>query len=182
MSLGSWFRDYVYIPLGGSRVKKARMFFNIFVVWMLTGFWHGAAWNFILWGLFFAVLLVIEKVFFLKKLEKAKVVGRIYVLFAVMISFILFNAASVSEAASYIGGLFGAGNAPLVSAEAVYYLRSYGLVFILGIIGATPIPKIVASKVKALQYAEPVLLAGLLIVVTAYLVDGSFNPFLYFRF
>ena len=182
MSLGSWFRDYVYIPLGGSRVKKGRMFFNIFVVWMLTGFWHGAAWNFILWGLFFAVLLVVEKVFFLKKLDKLKVVGHIYVLFAVMISFILFNAASVSEAISYIGGLFGIGGAPLVSGEALYYLGSYALVFIFGIIGATPIPKIVVSKVKALQLAEPVFLALLLVVVTAYLVDGSFNPFLYFRF
>ena len=181
MSLGSWFRDYVYIPLGGSRVKKGRMFFNIFVVWMLTGFWHGAAWNFILWGLFFAVLLVVEKVFFLKKLDKLKVVGHIYVLFAVMISFILFNAASVGEAVAYIGGLFGIG-APLVSGEALYYLSSYAIVFILGIIGATPIPKIIVSKIKVLQYAEPVFLAGLLIVVTAYLVDGSFNPFLYFRF
>ena len=103
-------------------------------------------------------------------------------LFAVMISFILFNAASVGEAVSYIGGLFGIGGAPLVSNEAIYYFQSYGFIFILGIIGATPIPKIIASKVKALQYAEPIFLASLLIIVTAYLVDGSFNPFLYFRF
>lgn len=182
MSLGSWFRDYVYIPLGGSRVKKPRMFFNIFVVWMLTGFWHGAAWNFILWGLFFAILLVVEKVFFLKYLDRFSVINRIYVLFAVMISFILFNAASVGEAVQYIGGLFGAGSIPLVSAEAVYYLQSFGLIFILGIIGATPVPKILASKVKILRYIEPLFLAVLLVMVTAYLVDGSFNPFLYFRF
>ena len=182
MSLGSWFRDYVYIPLGGSRVSKFRMFFNIFVVWMLTGFWHGAAWNFILWGLFFAILLVVEKVFFLKKLENCKIIGRVYVLFAVMISFILFNAASVGEAVSYIGGLFGAGGAPLVSGEALYYLQSYSLIFVLGIIGATPIPKIIVSKIKGLHFVEPVFLAGLLVLVTAYLVDGSFNPFLYFRF
>jgi alginate O-acetyltransferase complex protein AlgI len=182
MSLSSWFREYVYIPLGGNRKGLMRQIFNMAVVWLLTGFWHGAAWNFILWGLFFAVLLVVEKVFFLKKLDKLKVLGRIYVLFAVMISFILFNAASVSEAISYIGGLFGIGGAPLVSGEALYYLGSYALVFIFGIIGATPIPKIVVSKVKALQLAEPVFLALLLVVVTAYLVDGSFNPFLYFRF
>ena len=157
-------------------------------MWALTGFWHGAAWNFILWGLFFAVLLVIEQVFFLKKLEKAKVIGRIYVLFAVMISFILFNAASVSEAVSYIGGLFGAGGIPLVSREAVYYLTSYLVIFTVAIIGATPVPKTIAERLgktvfgKIAGWAEPVVLLLAVVVMTAYLVDGSFNPFLYFRF
>ena len=182
MSLGTWFRDYVYIPMGGSRVSKPRMFFNIFTVWMLTGLWHGAAWNFVIWGLFFAVLLVIEKVFLLKRLEHSKVIGRIYVLLAVVISFVIFNAASMGEAFTYIGSMFGAGSVPFASAEALYYLQSYAVVFVLAIIGATPIPKILAGKAKFLQYAEPVVLLGLLAVMTAYLVDGSFNPFLYFRF
>jgi len=182
ISLGSWFRDYVYFPMGGSRVPRPRMFLNIFVVWMLTGFWHGADWNFILWGLYFAVLLVIEKVFLMRFLKKSRVIGRIYVLFAVLISWIIFNATSMGEAFRYIGGLFGAGGIPLVSAEAIYYLQSFGLIAALAAIGATPIPKLLAGKVKFLQYIEPVFLLGLLAVITGYLVDGSFNPFLYFRF
>ena len=182
MSLGSWFRDYVYIPMGGSRVKKFRMFFNIFTVWMLTGFWHGAAWNFIVWGLYFAVLLVVEKVFLMKYLNRSKVLSRVYLLLAVVISFVIFNATSMGEAFSYIGGMFGAGGVPLVSAEALYYLRSYAVIFVMAIIGATPIPKLVVGKLKATQYVEPAFLLALLALVTAYLVDGSFNPFLYFRF
>ena len=182
MSLGSWFRDYVYIPMGGSRVKKWRMFFNIFTVWMLTGFWHGAAWNFIIWGLYFAILLVVEKVFLLKYLNRSKVLSRMYLLFAVVISFVIFNATNMGEAFQYIGGMFGAGGIPLVSAEALYYLRSYAVIFLLAIVGATPIPKLIAGKIKATQYVEPAFLLVLLVLVTAYLVDGSFNPFLYFRF
>lgn len=182
ISLGSWFRDYVYIPLGGSRVGKVRLFFNIFVVWMLTGFWHGAAWNFIVWGLYFAVLLVIEKVFLLKHLERSKVWSRVYILFLVMISFIIFNAADMKEALQYIGGLFGAGGIPAVTAETMYYLRSYAVIFITAVIGATPALKYLAKKTKAVSYAEPVLLVIGLLLCTAYLVDGSFNPFLYFRF
>ena len=182
MSLGSWFRDYVYIPLGGSRVKKPRMFFNIFVVWMLTGFWHGAAWNFILWGLMFAILLLIEKSFLLKHLNKSKVWSRCYLLLMVVISFVIFNATDLKEAFSYIGGMFGAGGVPLLSAEALFHLRNYAVIFVIAIIGATPLPKLAVNKCKAVQYLEPVVLLALLAVVTAYLVDGSFNPFLYFRF
>lgn len=182
ISLGTWFRDYVYIPLGGSRVNKARMFFNIIVVWMLTGLWHGAAWNFVVWGLFFALLLVIEKVFLLKCLQNTKLLNRVYVLFAVMISFVIFNATSMGQAIQDISGMFGMGGIPIASAEAIYYLKSYGLIFALAIIGATPIPKRIVSKIKAFQHMEPVALLALLVIVTAYLVDGSFNPFLYFRF
>ena len=182
ISLGNWFRDYVYIPLGGSRVKVGRHLFNILVVWMLTGFWHGAAWNFIIWGLYFAVLLVIEKTFLLKHLEHSKVLSHVYVLFAVVISFVIFNATSLPQVLTDIGGLFGKGNLPLVSAEAIYYLRSYAVVFVLAIFGATPIPKKFVSKWKIPQYVEPIILLLLLVVITAYLVDGSFNPFLYFRF
>ena len=182
MSLGSWFRDYVYIPMGGSRVGKFRMYFNIFTVWMLTGFWHGAAWNFIIWGLYFAILLLVEKTFLLKHLNRSKVLSRVYLLLAVVISFVIFNATNMGEAFQYIGGMFGAGGLPLVSAEALYYLRSYAVIFIIAIIGATPLPKLAAGKLKISQYLEPAVLLILLVLVTAYLVDGSFNPFLYFRF
>ena len=182
MSLGTWFRDYVYIPLGGSRVGKPRLLFNIFVVWMLTGFWHGANWNFIFWGLYFAVFLVLEKLFLSRLLERSNVLSRVYVLILIIISFVIFNAATLKEAFHYICGMFGAGNYPLLSAETLFQLKNYGVVLILGIFGATPAPKALASKIKVLSWLEPVLLLALLAVVTAYLVDGSFNPFLYFRF
>lgn len=189
MSLSSWFRDYVYIPLGGNRVPKARWFLNIFIVWLLTGFWHGAAWNFIVWGLFFAVLLVIEKLWLLKILKKSKVWNHFYVLFFVIISFVIFNAADMKEAFAYIGGMFGAGGIPFVSDEWLYYLRSYGLILIIAIVGATPlIKKLVLSAKnkttgeKIINIAEPIVLVVLILMITAYLVDGSFNPFLYFRF
>lgn len=182
ISLGTWFRDYVYIPMGGSRVKPLRMFINIGVVWMLTGFWHGAAWNFILWGVFFAILLMIEKLFLLKHLEKTKFINHIYVLLLVVISFVIFNATSMFELGRDLQGMFGMRGLPIVSAETLYYLRSYAVVFAIAIIGATPIPKKIVSKIKAVQYVEPVALLLLMMIVTAYLVDGSFNPFLYFRF
>ena len=182
ISLGTWFRDYVYIPLGGSRVGMARMTINLLIVWMLTGFWHGAEWNFILWGLYFAVLLIVEKLFLLKWLNHSKVISRIYVLLLVVISFVIFNAGSINEAFVYIGGMLGVGDYPLVSTEALYYLKDYLFVLIIAIVGATNFPKYFVTKFKTLQWLEPIVLIALLAVSTAYLVDGSFNPFLYFRF
>lgn len=189
ISLGSWFRDYVYIPLGGNRVPKWRWFMNIFIVWMLTGFWHGAAWNFIIWGLFFAVLLVFEKLCFLKTLEKHKILGHFYVILAVLISFVIFNASDMSGAFSDIGGMFGFAKVPFVTTETLYYLRSYAVILILALIGSTPFIKNTVVKLaskprfgKCLVVAEPLILLVLMLIMTAYLVDGSFNPFLYFRF
>ena len=189
MSLGSWFRDYVYIPLGGNRVPKWRWFINIFAVWLFTGFWHGASWNFILWGLFFGVLLVIEKFWLFKYLDKTRVIGRIYILFAAMISFMVFNIDGLGEAFSYVGGLFGAGGVSFINAETVYYLRSYAVLLIVGVVGATPLVRNVAIKLstgektrKVMSFVEPCVLVALLVAVTAFLVDSSSNPFLYFRF
>ena len=181
MSLGSWFRDYVYIPLGGNRVSRGRWVFNILVVWMLTGLWHGASWNFVLWGLLFAVVLLVEK--WLPALQKLPAIMRhAYVLLIVLLSFVLFNAANLSQAAQDVAGLFG--GVPLVTRESLYYLRSYAVVFLIGIIGATPLPKMAAARIpeKAAAILEPLALIALLLTCTAYLVDGSFNPFLYFRF
>ena len=184
MSLGSWFRDYVYIPLGGNRVSRGRWIFNILTVWMLTGAWHGAAWNFVLWGLLYAVFLLIEK--WVPALQKLPDILRHgYVLLTVMLGFVLFNAESISQAGSDIAALFGFGGLPAVTPETLYYLRSYGLLFALGFVGATPMAKQLAGKVsetKAGPVLEMLLLAGLLLVCTGYLVDGSFSPFLYFRF
>lgn len=189
MSLGTWFRDYVYIPLGGNRVGRARQLLNILVVWMLTGFWHGAAWNFVVWGLMFAVLLIMEKLWLLKPLSKCRPLAHLYVVFFVVISFVIFNAENMGQALSDIGGLFGAGGIPLVSAEAVYCLRSFALVLILAALGATPLLRNGLVRLsqyptagKVLNALEPFTLFILLLVMTGYLVDGSFNPFLYFRF
>ena len=156
---------------------------------MLTGFWHGAAWNFILWGLIFAFLLTVEKLWLLTLLEKSRFLSHAYTLFFVMISFVIFNGESLEQAFSDLAGLAGAGGIPLVSAEALYYLRSFAVVLVTGVIGAAPAVRSLAGKIarkpaggRLLNLLEPVALAGLLLVMTAYLVDGSFNPFLYFRF
>jgi len=184
MSLGSWFRDYVYIPMGGNRVSRGRWIFNIFTVWMLTGFWHGAAWNFILWGLMFGVLLLIEK--WIPAIGKLpNVLKHAYVLLLILLSFVLFNAENLSQAGADFAGLFGAAGLPAVTDVTLYYLRSYALLFLVGIVGATPIVKNTAlriEKTKVGAVLEVLLLIGLLLVCTAYLVDGSFSPFLYFRF
>ncbi len=189
ISLGSWFRDYLYIPLGGNRVSSSKWLFNIFLVWFATGLWHGASWNFILWGLLYGLLLVIEKQGLYRLLERSKIGSHIYVMLFVTLGFVLFNAADLKEAATDLGAMFGLKGYPLFSAEFWYYLRSYSVTLIISALAATPLfSKLVASlnnrKYGALltKIAEPVLLVALLLVNTAYLVDGSFNPFLYFRF
>ena len=180
MSLGTFFRDYVYIPLGGSRCSKMRMVFNTFVVWALTGLWHGASWNFVVWGLIFAVLLLAEKWLpWLKKL------GSIYVLPVVMLSFVVFNAADLGAAVHEIGAMFGLAGLPLVTVETLYYLRSFAPLFVMAMVGATPIVRDTCRRIENTAIGavlEIAMMAGLLIVCTAYLVDGSFSPFLYFRF
>jgi alginate O-acetyltransferase complex protein AlgI len=184
MSLGSWFRDYIYIPMGGNRVSKPRWVFNILTVWMLTGLWHGAAWNFVLWGLLFGVLLMAEK--WVPALQKLPGVLRHgYVLLIVCLSFVLFNADSLSQALGDMAGMFGLAGVPLVSAESLYYLRSYAPLFLMGFVGATPIVRDTARRIgetKVGAALEVGLMFVLLIACTAYLVDGSFSPFLYFRF
>ena len=187
ISLGTWFRDYVYIPLGGNRKGKPRQFLNIFIVWMLTGFWHGAAWNFLFWGLWFAVLLIIEKTFLLRHLEKSRVLGRFYVLLAVIFSFVLFDASGLSAALVCITQLLGLGRLPLSSPQAAYLLGSNALLLTAAMVGATPAPKIAAQAIaqrwpRVSALLEPVMLVLLLLLCTAFLVDGSYNPFLYFRF
>ena len=190
MSLSSWFRDYVYIPLGGNRRGTIILVRNIFIVWALTGIWHGANWTFVIWGLMFGIMLIIEKLFLTKHLEKMpSILQRIYVLFTVMISFIIFNANSIGEAWNNIIGLFGANGESLINASTVYYLKSYLVVLVIAIIGSTPLLKNIIEKLKTktnankiINLLEPIAMASILIIVTAYLVDNSYNPFLYFRF
>ena len=190
LTLSTWFRDYIYIPLGGNRVSKLKWYRNILVVWAFTGLWHGASWNFVIWGLMFAAILVLEKLFLGKLLEKAPtILRRIYTLIIIFISWVVFDATSLAQIGERLGIMFGLGGVPLVTAETLYYLKSYLIIFIIGVIGATPLPSMLVKKLsdketmhKFVNLAEAVALPVLLIVSTAYLVDGSFNPFLYFRF
>ena len=189
MSLGSWFRDYVYIPLGGNRKGKAIWYRNILMVWMLTGLWHGASWNFVIWGLFFAVFLVIEKRWLLPYLEKSVIMSHVYVMMLVIISFVIFNAESLTQVGRDLMGMTGLTGLPFYSREFFYELCNYAVVLLIGILGATPLVKGLYRKMHnthngqmILMIIEPIVLVGLLIMITAYLVDGSYNPFLYFRF
>ena len=190
ISLGSWFRDYVYIPLGGNRVPVLRWMFNILVVWFLTGFWHGADWTFIVWGLYFAVFLVLEKFVLNKFFAKLpRFFSHIYVTIAILISFVIFHGVGMSGAISDLGSMFGTANLPFWSSETTYNLLSYIFVLIIAIIGATPLVKNAILKLKekanicrVINVLEPVFHVAVLLITTAYFVDGSFSPFLYFRF
>ena len=188
MSLSSWFRDYVYIPLGGNRKGLVKQIRNIFIVWFLTGFWHGASWNFIIWGLYFGVLLVIEKVFLKKFIDKTKVFKYIYTSVIVVISFLIFNSSSVSEIFTGLGNMFMFNDIPFTSSTTIYYLKSNLVLLIVSIISATPLMKCLVKKIKEskakkiIDGLEIVWCMSLLILTTAFLIDASFNPFLYFRF
>ncbi len=189
ISLSSWFRDYVYIPLGGNRVSTLKWIRNILVVWFLTGFWHGAAWNFIIWGLYFAILLVLEKKVYGKFLEKHKVFGHFYTVFLILISFVIFNVNSIADGITFFKNMFGLGSLPFISLETSYYIRSYIVVLVIAFIAATPIFTNLFDKLKqkkgfkiVLNGIEPFYYVILLFIVTAFLIDSSFNPFLYFRF
>lgn len=188
ISLSSFFKDYVYIPLGGNRVSKIKWYRNIFIVWFLTGFWHGAAWNFIIWGLYFAVILILEKTIWLKSLQKTKIFKYVYTLILVIISFVIFNANTFNDAFMALKNMFGLNHLAISNIETVYYSRSYLIILIIGIIGATPLFKNIINKLKnkkvknLISFLEPIYYIVLLVLVTSYLVDSSFNPFLYFRF
>lgn len=190
ISLGTWFKDYVYIPMGGNRVSPLLWYRNILFVWLITGFWHGASWNFVLWGLYFAIILVLEKQFLSKLLKKTPDFMRhCYVTFAIVISFVIFNHDSVSGVLTALNGLFGLSGLPLFTLETIYYLQSYLIILGIAMICATPLLKVCYKHLmKSTIYQklsvplEPLGIIILLLVVTGYLVDASFNPFLYFRF
>ena len=189
ISLSSWFKDYVYIPLGGSREGTFKLIRNILIVWLLTGLWHGSEWTFILWGLFIGILLVIEKLLLNKYIEKLpSIVRRIYTLFIIMISFIIFSGSNINESFNNIVGLFNFSN-PFINRFTIHYLKDYGLVLIIAIFLSTPILKNTIIKLKEnkkinniINILEIIVLLILLVIVTSYLIDSSYNPFLYFRF
>lgn len=190
ISLGTWFKDYVYIPLGGNRDGKYKQIRNILIVWLLTGIWHGANWTFLIWGLLFGIILIIEKIFLNKFMEKLpSFIKRIYVLFIVMILFIIFNAENMSVALTNIKGLFGMNGEVFINDYTLHYLKSYLPLLIIAFLGATPLIKTLIDKLRKNKYVnniinilEPILIVIILVVVTSYLIDNSYNPFLYFRF
>ncbi len=187
ISLSSWFKDYIYIPLGGNRKGKFRKYFNIFVVWFLTGLWHGASWNFILWGLYFGTILVIEKRFFLKFFEKHKIIGNIVTNFLVVIGFVFFyNEKNILDI--FIKMFTGRGIS-FTNVSTNYYLLNYLMLLIISFIACTPLLKNIINKCKknknlniVISIVEPIVLIGLLVLSTAFIVDASSNSFLYFRF
>ena len=178
MTLGSWFREYVYIPMGGNRVGRVRLYFNLFTVWFLTGFWHGASWNFILWGLYFLVLLIIEKQFLLTYLKRSKVIAHMYLILAIFFSWGLFAVTDFTQMGQLFSKLFSF----TLSNDYVFYLRNYGVTFLVAFFFCTPAVKIVYEKYKAKTWLIIPSLAVILILSVAYLVDATYNPFLYFRF
>ena len=190
ISLSTWFKDYVYIPLGGNRVGRYKQIRNILIVWLLTGIWHGANWTFLIWGLLFGIILIIEKLWLNKLMEKLpSFIRRIYVLFIVMILFIIFSSDNMSVALSNIKGLFGMNGEAFINDYTLHYLKSYLPVLIIALFGATPFIKILIDKLRKNKYInsiinilEPILIVMILVVVTSYLIDNSYNPFLYFRF
>lgn len=184
ISLSTWFRDYVYIPLGGNRKGKGRQLLNLLIVWCLTGIWHGASWNFLLWGLYYAILLILEKLFLYDRLRKAPAwVGHVYALILVIIGWVLFSVEDLPSCALYLRSMFFGGGG-LISGTTLYYLRSFGPSLVIMVFAATPLPKKIFERLPegAGRILRPVLTLCGLLLSTAYLVDSSYNPFLYFRF
>ena len=185
ISLSTWFREYLYIPLGGNRCSKPRWMFNLFVVWAATGIWHGANWTFLFWGLYFFALLMLEKFFLLKPLEKAPaLVGHVYTMALVMVSWAIFAIEDLGHLGGYLKVMFGLGGVPLADGAFGYYLAGFGPVLALAAVSSTPLGASVYRRLgQKAQYAVcTALVAAGLLVCTAYLVAGTYNPFLYFNF
>ena len=184
MSLSYWFRDYVYIPLGGNRKGLPRQIINIMIVWLLTGFWHGASWNFMLWGIFYGIVLIIEKLFLLKYLEKAPgFIAHLYTLLIVLLAWVLFAFTDFNDGFHYLGLLFGASKS-FANDITLYILRNNFVLIIVATLACTPIAKSNYNIFKSTEFqvVQPLLILLGLIVCTAFIVDASYNPFLYFRF
>ena len=188
ISLGMWFREYVYIPLGGNREGQLKQFRNLIIVWLLTGLWHGANWNFILWGLYYGIFLILEKLFLLDLMEdKPELLKHIYTLVIVIIGWVFFEFENINLGFSFIKTMFGFGTGGFIDGNAIYYLYTNALLLIMLFVSSTPIPKNIFNKVKLRLgkgevIAIPIAYMVLMFLCTAYLVNETYNPFLYFRF
>ena len=178
ITLGQWFKQYVYIPLGGNRLGRARTYFNLFIVWFLTGFWHGASYNFILWGLYFFILICIEKNGLLNLLNKHKLISHIYTIFFILVGWVLFAVIDLNQIINFFKKMFifNAGN------EWIYYLRNYIITYTIAIIFSTSFLKKIYNKFVKNNIVDTIILITIFLLSIAYLVDSSYNPFLYFRF
>ena len=188
ITLGAWFKSYVYIPLGGNRKGMARTIFNLAVTWFLTGVWHGASWNFILWGTLYGVVIILEKLFLGKLLDKIPdIFGHIYTMLLVILGWVLFDTADLPTAGAYIAKMFGFGGGAFIDSTAMYQIATYGITFIICIIGCTNLPKLAVEALKKksavlVNYVGIAVMTGMFIICAAYLVDQTYNPFLYFNF
>ncbi len=189
ISLSSWFRDYLYIPLGGNRVKKGRFIFNLFCVWFATGLWHGASWNFILWGLYFFLFLLLEKWILLPFLNKHSFIGHFYTVIIILFSFVIFQRTNITELCSSLQGMIGLHDIPFANEEILFYFKEYLFLLIFAVFLATPLLKIGYKKLKEIKQIEvlltiiePVIYIGIFLLCTSFIIDTSFQPFLYFRF
>ncbi|WP_125154323.1 MBOAT family O-acyltransferase [Clostridium rectalis] len=187
ISLGAWFKEYVYIPLGGNKKGHRKQYINLFIVWFLTGFWHGASWNFILWGLYFGVFIILEKIFLLNWVKQKTIISHIYTFLTVVIGWVLFEFENMGECISFFKSMFGFNNLSFIDSNALYYLKTNFLLFILLIICSTPIMANILNFLKKkfkLKAAIVIPIAYILIIFlsTSYLVNESYNPFLYFKF
>ena len=178
ITLGSGFKEYVYIPLGGNRKGKVRVTFNLFIVWALTGLWHGASYNFLLWGLFFFLLISIEKLGLINFLNKHRVFSHIYTIVLLLIGWTLFAITDFNGICEYLSKLFLYSNGE----EWIYYLRNYGVSLIIAIIFSLPLVSMFYKKIDNFKWIKTIILMGIFIISVAYLVDATYNPFLYFRF
>lgn len=178
ITLGSWFKEYVYIPLGGNRVGRLRLYINLFIVWFLTGFWHGASYNFILWGLYFFILISIEKAVLLKFLEKHKIISHIYSIFFILLGWAIFAVVDLGQLKILLKEMFSVSK----NNQWIYYLRNYGITFIIATVFSTPIVKNIYNKVIKSDILNTFILTIIFLLCIAYLVDATYNPFLYFRF
>lgn len=187
ITLGNWFKSYVYISLGGNRGSMLKTLRNLLIVWALTGLWHGSSWNFVIWGLYFGVLIIIERVGFGKVLDKLpSAVGVAYTFIAVVFGWVLFETNTLTDCARYIGAMFGAGGV-LVDASSKYYFVSYFIIFVICAFASTDVFAKLLGKVKnkhrlVVSYCAPAVQLALMLVCTAFLVNATYNPFLYFRF
>ena len=185
ISLGSWFREYLYIPLGGNRVSKPRLLLNLMIVWAATGIWHGASWNFLLWGLYYGLLLVVEKFFLSALMERwPNWLRHIYALFFIAIGWALFAVEDFSHLGPYLSAMLGFARGGLADGAFFYYLRSYLPTLVIAGIASTPLAKNAWDRLgeKPRMILLPLLLLSGLLLCTCYLVDATYNPFLYFRF
>ena len=188
ISLSTWFKEYVYIPLGGNRAGIVKQIRNIIIVWMLTGFWHGASWNFVAWGLYYGAILILEKVFLLKWIEKVPgFIRHIYTMLLVIVGWVLFSFDSFKKGAEFIAGMFGFGGYELVNTEFVYLLSNNLVLFIMLVLASTDLPKKCIENFAttgniAVKFINVAVLEVIFGICVAYLVAATYNPFLYFRF